>query len=289
MAKVQLKGHGGTTVSFFETLVSQCPLSLTIVLYITINDEVKEMKMKRMGILTVTLLSILMLTTFSSATLAETGESNSGSKIPPDMPVDALQFNRTDITPSGYMESIQAMETTVFFYRNFTLMMNCTQNCELNMTLDPQVKNKLFSVYVEPNQTMTLTMNVSASPPQGEAVMERTLNFYMGLEPNATLQLQSQLRLHINQTELSEELGREVNVSRLIWHYWDQTQNQWTPVESYMDQNQYLVCNTTHFSTWTVAEVENPEQIPENIHIFTVVGLVAIVSVASIYLKRKKS
>ena len=167
-------------------------------------------------------------------------------------------------------------------------MMNCTENCALNTTLDPQVRNKLLSLSVEPNQTMTLAMNVSASPPQGEAVMERTLNFYMGLEPNATLQLQSQLKLHINQTELSEELGREVNASRLIWHYWNQTQNQWIPVESYMDQNQYLVCNTTHFSTWTVAEVENPEQIPENIHIYTVVGLVAIVTVASIYLKRKK-
>ncbi len=100
------------------------------------------------------------------------------------------------------------------------------------MTLDPQVKNRLFSISVEPNQTMTLTMNVSASPPQGEAVMEQTLNFYMGLEPNAELQLQGQLRLHINQTELSEELGREVNASKLTWMYWNQTQNQWTPVES---------------------------------------------------------
>ena len=220
------------------------------------------MKMKKTGIVSVTLLSILMLTTFFTATLAQTGEPNSGSKIPPDMPVDALQFNRTDVTPSGYMESIQAMETNVFFYRNFTLMMNCTENCELNLTLDPQVKNRLLSISVEPNQTMTLTMNVSASPPQGEAVMENNLNFYMGLETDATLQLQSQLKLHINQTELSTELGREVNVSRLIWHYWDQTQNQWTPVESYIDQNGYIVCNTDHFSTWTVAEVEKPRANP---------------------------
>jgi len=246
------------------------------------------MKTKKMGILTVTLLAILVLTTFLTATLAQTGEPNSGSKIPPDMPVDALQFNRTDVTPSGYMESIQAMVTNVFFYRNFTLMVNCTQNCELNMTLDPQVRNRLVSISVEPNQTMTLTMNVSASPSQGETVMERTLNFYMGLEPDATLQLQGQIRLHINQTELSEELGREVNASKLIWHYWNLTQTQWIPVESYMNQDGYLICNTDHFSTWTVAEVENPEQIPENIHVYTVVGLVALVSVAAVYWNRKK-
>jgi len=243
--------------------------------------------MKKINIFGATLLSVFLLTTFFTATFAQTGEQNSGSKIPPDLPVDALQYNRTDTTPSGYMESLQAMEMNVYFYRNFTLMMNCTQNCSLNMTLDPQVRNRLFSLTVEPNQTMTLAMNVSATPPQGEAVMERTLNFYVGLEPNATLQLQGQLRLHINQTELSEELGREINASRLRWMYWNQTQSQWTPIESYITQNGYLVCNTTHFSTWTIAEIDT-EQIPENIHIYTVVGLVAIISVASIYYKRKK-
>jgi hypothetical protein len=246
---------------------------------------VKEMK--KTNIFGATLLSVFLLTTFFTATFAQTGQQNSESKIPPDISVDALQYNRTDITPSGHMESLQAMEMNVFFYRNFTLMMNCTQNCSLNMTLDPQVRNRLFGLTVEPNQTMTLTMNISATPPQGEAIMERTLNFYVGLEPNATLQLQGQLRLHINQTELSEEFGREVNTSRLTWMYWNQTQNQWTPVKSDMNQNGYLVCNTTHFSTWTIAEID-PEQISENIHIYTVVGLVAIISVTSIYYKRKK-
>ena len=147
----------------------------------------------------------------------------------------------------------------------------------------------IVSVSVEPNQTMTLTMNVSASPPQGEAVMERTLNFYMGLEPNATLQLQAQLRLHVNQTELSTELGREVNASRLTWMYWNQTQAQWTPVESYMNQDGYLVCNTDHFSTWTVAEVESPDTVPEGIHVYSVVALAVVVTSAAALLKRKKT
>ena len=224
---------------------------------------------------------LMMLLTFSFLTSVQANGQTNSNNIPPDMPQNAVQFNRTDITPSGYLESLQAMETTVCFYKNFTLMMNCTENCELNLTLDPQVRNRIISVSVDPNQTMMLTMNVSVSPPQGEAVMERTLNFYMVLETDATLQLQSQLRLHINQAELSTELGREVNASKLIWHYWDPTQNQWTPVESYMDQNGYIVCNTDHFSTWTVAEVENPDQIPENIHVYTVIGLIVIVTAAA--------
>jgi len=243
---------------------------------------------KKRGVSGLTVLSLLMLLTLSFLSSVQASESTSGNNIPPDMPENALQFNRTDITPTGYMESIQAMEMNVFFYRNVTLMMNCTRNCEMNVTIDPQVRNRILAISVEPNQTMLLNMSVNASPPQGEAVMERTLNFYMGLEPNATLQLQAQIRLHINQTELNAELNREVNASRLTWMYWNKTQVQWVPVESYMDQNGYLICNTTHFSTWTVAEIDSPIQVPENIHTYTVVTLVVIVTVAAALWKRKK-
>jgi len=243
---------------------------------------------KKRGVSGLTVLSLLMLLTLSFLSSVQASESTSGNNIPPDMPENALQFNRTDITPTGYMESIQAMEMNVFFYRNVTLMMNCTRNCEMNVTIDPQVRNRILAISVEPNQTMLLNMSVNASPPPGEAVMERTLNFYMGLEPNATLQLQAQIRLHINQTELNAELNREVNASRLTWMYWNKTQAQWVPVESYMDQNGYLICNTTHFSTWTVAEIDSPIQVPENIHTYTVVTLVVIVTVAAALWKRKK-
>ena len=237
-----------------------------------------------------TALSLLtVLLTFSAFVSVHANGQTDSSNIPPDMTPDALQYNRTDITPQGYMESIQAMEMNVFFYRNVTLMMNCTQNCEMNVTIDPEVQNRIVSVNVEPNQTMTLTMNVSGSPPQGEAVMERTLNFYMGLEPNTELQLQAQLRLQINQTELSTELGRTVNASQLTWMYWNQTQAQWVAVESYMNQDGYLVCNTDHFSTWTVAEAESPDTVPEGIHVYTVVTLAAFVIAVATVMKRKKT
>jgi hypothetical protein len=244
----------------------------------------------RKCIVSFTALSLLItLLTFSAFVSVQANGQTNNPNMPPDMSQDALQYNRTDITPSGYMESIQAMEMNVFFYRNVTLMMNCTMNCEMNVTIDPEVQNRIVSVNVEPNQTMTMTMNVSASPPQGEAVMERTLNFYMGLEPDATLQLQGQLRLQINQTELSAELNREVNASKLTWMYWNQTQAQWVTVESYMNQDGYLVCDTDHFSTWTVAEVESPEEVPEGIYVYTVVALAVIATAAAAVMKRKKT
>ena len=65
-----------------------------------------------------TALSLLMaLLTFSVFVSVQANGQTNSPKIPPDMPQDALQYNRTDITPSGYMESIQAMEMNVFFYK----------------------------------------------------------------------------------------------------------------------------------------------------------------------------
>jgi hypothetical protein len=263
-------------------------ISYECMIYCYSGCEMKKMTAKKRGAFGFAVLSLLMLLSFSAFVSVQANGQTIGGNIPPDMPVDALQYNRTDVTPSGYMETVQAMEMNAFFYRNVTLMMNCTRNCEMNVTIDPKVRNRIVSVTVDPNRTMTLTMNVSASPPQGEAVMERTLNFYMGLETNAAIQLQAQLRLLINQTELSAELDREVNASRLTWMYWNKTQAQWVPVESQMDQNGYLVCNTDHFSTWTIAEVGSPDAVPENIHTYTVIGLVVTITVATALWKRKR-
>lgn len=182
--------------------------------------------------------------------------------IPGGIPGNAVQYNKTDVTPVGDMTQVKAGEPALFRYRNMTMLMNCTQNCTLVVTLDPNVTQKMFRFDIEPNQTMTLMMNISGSPLQGEQVMERTLNFYLGLEPNAELQLNVQLRLHINQTQLSQELNREVNASQLTWTYWNGTQAKWIPVESYMDQNGYLVCNATHLSTWTIGDIEVIPEFP---------------------------
>jgi len=173
----------------------------------------------------------------------------------PGAPDNAVQYNKTNVTPNADMQQIQAGEPGLFQYKNMTMLMNCSQNCEVVFTSDPNVTPKVLALSIEPNQTMTLTMNMYRSPLQGEQVKERNLNFYLGIEPNAQLQLNAQIRLLINQTELNQEFSREVNIEKLSWMYWNQTRAEWQVVESFMDQNGYLVCNTDHFSTWTVAEL----------------------------------
>ena len=194
-------------------------------------------------------IALLMVLYFAPLCLASAGAgqgSDAGKIEVPGVPDNAVQYNKTNITPVAQMEQVQAGEPALFQYRNMTMLMNCTQNCDLVVTVDPEVKPQLFGLSIEPNQTMTLTMNLSGSPLNGAQTMERTLNCYYGIEPNATLQLKAQLRLHINQTELSQQLNREVNASRLTWMYWNRTRAEWEAVESY---------NTDHFSTWTVAEI----------------------------------
>ncbi len=159
------------------------------------------------------------------------------------------QYIQTDVTPKGQMEQIRAQEQTIFQYRNMTMLMNCTRNATVTFTEEEEVTPKIFGLSVDPNQTMTLAMNLTKSPLNGAMVNERCLNFYLGIEPNAALELHAQIRLYINQSDISQNLHGEVNSSRLTWMYWNQTRTEWESVESYMDQNGYLVCDTNHFST----------------------------------------
>jgi hypothetical protein len=227
-----------------------------------INHKINRTKINAF---TMALLMLLYIASLSLA-YAGAGQTDDAGKIPeiPGAPDNAIQYNKTDVTPVAQMEQIMAGEPTLFCYRNTTMLMKCTRNCDLVVTVDPAVKPQLFGLSIDPNQTMALTMNLSSSPLEGAQVMERTLNCYFGIEPNATLQLSAQLRLHINQTELNQQLNRVVNASRLTWMYWNRTRAEWETVPSYMDQNGYLVCNTDHFSTWTVAEIsESTEASPD--------------------------
>lgn len=173
----------------------------------------------------------------------------------PGMPDNALQFNRTDLTPVCHREQITANTMHAFAFKNVTLMMNCSRNTEMNITIDPRVRTRYLALVMEQNQSTRLTMNISVSPPSGVMTMLRTLNVYWGIESNATLQLHAQLRLHINGTALNAEMNRVVNASRLRWMYWNRSGEEWVPVKSHLNDDDYLVCETTHFSTWTIAEL----------------------------------
>jgi hypothetical protein len=212
------------------------------------------MRYKGMWLPLLTLLVSTLVFSAASFLPASTSTQTPQYSGPPGMPSNAFQYNRTDVTPNRQREQILGNNTYVFAYRNVTLMMTCSQNTEMNITIDPLVRTRYLALVMEQNQSASLTMNISVSPPPGVMTMQRTLNFYWGIEPNATLQMRIQLKLHINATALNAELNRVVNTSRLCWMYWNTSMNCWRAVESYIDREGYLVCETTHLSTWTVSE-----------------------------------
>ena len=89
-------------------------------------------------------------------------------------------------------------------------------------------------------------------------------------------ELSAQLRLFINQTELDQELNWEVNASKLTWMYWNGTQNEWTQVPSTIDQDGYLICNTDHFSLWTVGEKDLAEKTQAIIDMALIYGAIGV-------------
>ena len=166
--------------------------------------------------------------------------------------------------------------------------------CNLVITAEATANQKIFALSMDPKQTMTLTMNLGSDPFQSEQDRDKNLNFYASIEPNATVELTAQLRLYINQTELNKELDWEVTPEKLTWMYWNGAQNEWVKVPSFVDQDGYLVCNTDHFSIWTVGEIAETtgqtDDVTDMTLIYGGVGvlIVAVVAVGIIVFSKRK-
>ena len=207
----------------------------------------------------------------------------------PGVPEDAVHYDRMGMTPTHQMEQIMAGTMHVYHYQHVTMLMNCSQHMVMNMTSDAQVRNRIVGLDIDADQPFQLSVHMMPAAPAGIQTMQRSLNTYWGLEPNATLQLRVQLRLHINSSALNAELGRQVNREQLRWMYWDQTRNQWQPVESSIDANGYLVCETDHLSIWTVAEVESTGFLGLSTELlFAIIGLGVVVIAGVFVLMRRR-
>ena len=241
-------------------------------------QEIKTNKLCVLATILLILAYVTPLTVYAAEQAGQAEPAGTGNYPEvPGVPDNAVQYNKTEITPVAQMEQVAAGEPALFQYRNMTVLMNCSRNCEVIFTTDQEVTPKILGLSVDPNQTMTLTLNMYRSPLQGELVMQRTLNFYLGIEPNAELKLSAQIRLHINQSELSQELNREVNASRLTWMYWNRTQ-------------------ADHFSTWTVAEIAETQETPENTdsgipieYVFAGVAVAVAAVAAGVFVYKKRN
>lgn len=246
---------------------------------------------KKVGInkISITFLAILLALNLTSATMVFAGnelssESQGKTKIPevPGLPENVIQYNKTDITPEAQTEKVVSGEPALFAYQNTTMLFNFTQNVDLVITSKTSTTQKIFALTMDPNQTLTLTMNFGEDLLQVGQDRDRNLKFYASIETNETVKLTAQLKLYINQTELSKDLDWEVEPEKLTWMFWNGTQNEWVKVPSFIDQNGYLTCNTDHFSVWTVGEdvSEKSQNVVDMTLIYGGVGIGLIIVVA---------
>jgi hypothetical protein len=180
--------------------------------------------------------------------------SRIGDPLPlvPGAPATALKIDLTTITPTANLQQVSSNTTKILYYRNLTLVVDSTRNLELNITLDEKLNPRIFALSVKPEENLLLTIAISHEPTSGETAVQQALNCYFDLKPNGTKDLQGQMKLNINSSIWEQELNREIVPSQLTWVYWNTTQHQWVSVPSQVDENGYLVCNTTHLSTWTI-------------------------------------
>jgi len=176
--------------------------------------------------------------------------------VPPEIPgapSDASAFDYSGIVPTDFFKSIPADTPTVLMFKNFVLITSSSKRLDLSLTVDSDFVMKYFKLSVEPSESLSLDIHVDTSPPLGVTVLDNDIDIYLNIESEPTVQVNAILGLHINRTTLEAELGRQVNVSRLSWMYWDGS--KWIPVPSHIDADGYLTANARHLSTWSIVEM----------------------------------
>ena len=118
-------------------------------------------------------------------------------------------------------------------------------------------------IRLQTNESVKLQINESETNPTGPLPNQtRAVNWYMHLELNGTVAMNATMFKNYTNNELTA-LG---NVSTFRWAFYNNSKFQW----QYADQNWVeitpegatVLCNTTHFSIWTILAVETPKQNP---------------------------
>jgi len=216
--------------------------------------------------------------------------------VVPGLPPGSRAYNYTMVTPWRFRWTVRERERAVFAFRNMTMMFNSTRNIELNITAGGGVVHRFFSLDVDPGESVSLDMNMGVEPPWGVAAHARSIGVYFEIEPNSTGPMRAELSLAMDMEALRERLGEDVDPERLRWMWWNGS--GWVPVDSTLDEEGVLKASTDHFSTWTVAEVEEqpdeptePDEPREGAQWYVYVGAALIVfgAIAVFFVVRKRT
>jgi len=164
------------------------------------------------------------------------------------------------MVPVRYLYNYTGGGPHLFQFRNMVLEVNCSHRLALNISSGMNVTLQPLSLNIRAMRNIQLNIHVDVSPPFGAQQAEMSINRYLFFECNNTDPINATLRYYLNSTQLSLEMNRYVNITRMTWCYWNGT--MWEPVRSRLSEDGFLEANTTHFSVWTIVE-QQPMRIEE--------------------------
>ena len=166
-------------------------------------------------------------------------------------------------TPHQYTHNFTLGVPQVLQFREMTIQFNASRNMVFNVTSEEGLRIRYLAIDVDANEPVRLNIRVMSTPGPNARIASDGLGEYLSIEPNATAQIRTTLRLYIDPEAYVEELGRNLWLERLRWAHWNGT--DWVPVESWMDKEVFLVAKANRTATWTVREMRGLEAPPAGI------------------------
>ncbi len=165
----------------------------------------------------------------------------------------AIAYNHSNIIPKDFSLKVPSNTPVSLIFKNFLFTLNSSKSLDLSLTVGSNVTMKRFLLSLEPEAPVSLAIKADVSPPLGVPALDNDIGIYVDMKTGATVAVRAILGLYVDETALEEELGRDIDVSRLTWMYWDGS--RWVPVMSRINVDGYLTANTMHLSTWSVVEM----------------------------------
>ncbi|MHA1661604.1 MAG: hypothetical protein ACTSUT_21120 [Promethearchaeota archaeon] len=178
--------------------------------------------------------------------------------------------------------TVKANVKTAFRFQEKTqVSIESDVDVDANIKCDAnEIGNKNFELEINGDKKFSMTMTCKMEETQlglmnGSTVRARHINRYIYKEGfvasiESSEQVSALLKIQANN-----------NNAGGTWAYYDEATEEWVPVATSL-QDGYLVCQTDHFSTWTIL-------VPEiDIALILIVGLLSVIALIAIVVIIKK-
>lgn len=188
-------------------------------------------------------------------------------------------INNSDMKPVNYGQNLTA-GLTLMHFQNLQLRIQSRNTLELHLNVGNDVAFVDFGLDLNQEGGLKLEIDITVEPKAGIDTI-KGIGIYITIEPNATEDINASVRMSVD--EIRKKIGEDVNAKKLMWAYFNETENKWIYVTSEVVDG-YLVADTDHFSTWTVVDLSESKDY--TIYIVAAVLIGALLAVAAIKTKK---